>query len=161
MCNSGAAKGSYEIKGGEEMRKGYKVAIGLWVVVISFIGLVMLLGKSEVESPKTQKPKVEETGYFDLAMTLNWDGYVFTLVNNSGRDWTDITFEINEGLIASGYIMKVKRIAAGSKVTLRAKQFAKPDGLIFNPATHKPTKFSVLCDVEGSSKKGFWLGSLG
>ena len=138
--------------------------IGCGLVIVVCIVAVLVAELSDRKEPgkvRVKAPKVEESGYFDLDMTLNWDGYVFTLVNKSGRDWTNVELEINEPLLTRGYIMKVQKIAAGSKVTLRARQFAKPDGTIFNPATTKPQKVSVLCDVEGTSQKGFWLGSFG
>ena len=109
--------------------------------------------------PPKPKSEVKDTGaFFDLAMTLEWDGYVFTLANKTNRVWTNVEFEINEPLLTRGYIMRVSRVGPTSKITLRARQFCKPDGTIFNPQTTRPVKFSVLCDVEGSNKKGFWLG---
>jgi len=97
---------------------------------------------------------------------LDWDGSAFRLTNKTNRTWTNVELEINKyfttsGEIADGYKMTVKRIEAGSRVTLNARQFVKDDGLIFNLTTHRPTKFFVLCDVEGSDKKGFWIGTLG
>lgn len=121
--------------------------------------------KKKAPAPKPRPkpaPKVEDTGtFFDLDLTLNWDGYNFILVNKSGRDWTNVEVEINAGLIASGYKMRVARIARDSKVTLRARNFTKSDGLMFNPQTHRPQKVSVMCDVAGSTKKGWWIGQFG
>jgi hypothetical protein len=80
----------------------------------------------------------------DINARVSFNGTQFAITNLETRAWTNVRFEVNPGLISSGYTLKVQRVEAGATHTVGAAQFANSAGERFNPFTHKPLEFSIL-----------------
>lgn len=114
------------------------------------IGLIVALQSDQGKKPSSRT----SAAIIDLEASVRFDGSWFIVQNKDNFDWTNVTLEVNRGLFAKGYVLKVTRIEAGYIYTLGASQFARGDGTHLNPSTTKPRKFSIWCDVPGG--KGFW-----
>lgn len=152
--------------GGEEMRLKKREKPWNWlgpvIIVMAFICLCLVVGGLMGGEKKTRRAakQTQDSGvYVDLDAALSWDGRAFTVTNKGRADWTSIMIEINAPLLGSGYRARVSRIGIGRSITVKPSSFAKPDGTIFNPRTHRPNQVTILCTIRG--KKGFWLGTLG
>lgn len=142
-------------------KKGCLTAFG---VVFLIIVVAVIIGSMSEDEKKpiptkteTQTEQKTPSGSSDKYSTIinaevKFDGTQFTITNNDYSDWTNVKFEINSGLLSSGYILREKRIRAQSAYTVGALQFAKPGGERFNPFTMKPQSMFIICD------QGNWNG---
>ena len=79
-----------------------------------------------------------------IAASVSFTGTQFTITNHEDQDWVNVRFELNPGLISSGYTLKVQLIEAGTTYTVGAMQFANSKGERFNPYQMKPQKFNIV-----------------
>lgn len=93
---------------------------------------------------KAAKAKAPVLADVDAGMLFT--GTQFVITNKNSYDWTKVKMHLNVGLLSSGYVLRVERLAAGETYTVGAAQFAKADGERFDPLTHKPQDFMIDCD---------------
>jgi len=144
------------------------VAVGVVVV----IAVIMCTGDNDDSGPgpsassgtTTTTTSSREDEPRDINATVSFDGTQFTIANREGQDWVNVRFEVNPGLISSGYTLKVQRIEANTIYTVGAMRFTNADGERFNPFTHKPQSFNIIdfsttwpdqYDIEGFSSYGW------
>lgn len=132
-----------------------KKAVCLTVVGAVFLLFIAIGIIIALQSDRGKKSSSRTSAaIIDLEASVRFDGIQFVLQNKNSFDWTNIKLEVNRGLFAGGYALKVRHMEAGYIYTLEASQFAKSDGTHLNPFTVKPQKFSIWCDVPRG--KGFW-----
>jgi hypothetical protein len=141
----------------------------VWIVVVGgLLILPMLSGcdsHTEVSSSTTeQTSEDQESEPRDIQATVSFDGEQFIITNLEDEPWINVRFEVNPGLLSSGYTLKVHRIEAKTTYTVGAMQFVNAKGERFNPFTHKPQSFHILdfgttwpeqYDVEGMGMYGW------
>ena len=150
-----------------EKRKSSPLAQVLAVVVVVVIAIYLITtcnrdhdtsNTSTRTTPTTTSVAKSEAR--DIRASVSFDGSQFTITNEESRDWVNVRFEINPGLISSGYTLKVQRVEANTTYTVGAMQFTNADGERFNPFTHKPQSFNIIdfsttwpdqYDIEGFS----------
>lgn len=121
-------------------------------VFLLFIAIGLIIAFQSEQNKKSSSRT--SAALIDLEASAKFDGIQFVLQNKNSFDWTNIKLEVNRGLFAGGYVLKVTHMEAGYIYTLGASQFAKGDGTRLNPLKVKPQKFSIWCDVPKG--KGFW-----
>lgn len=97
--------------------------------------------KSPSTTTTTTTPREEPR---DIKASVSFTGTQFVITNRESKDWVNVRFEINPGLLSSGYTLKVRRIEAGTTYTVGALQFANSKGERFNPLLQKPKEFHIL-----------------
>ncbi len=143
-----------EKKEKKSKKKGCLVAFGIVFVIIVVAVAIALVSEEEEKSTETGKTSVtEEAPKAEiLKAEIRFDGSQFIITNNDNFDWTDVKFQLNEGIIRAGYRLNTDRVKAGHIYTVGVLQFAKPDGTRFNPITTKPQSMFIFCD------QGSWNG---
>ena len=97
------------------------------------------------EASKTRSPEASYSTP-DLK-TRVWDmGTYFKVQNRDSFTWTNVKLELNSGLIAGGYTVKVGNISSGAMVKVGAARFTKSNGERFNPSMYEPINFGIWCD---------------
>ena len=141
-------------KKGKGKKKGCLVAFGFTFIIIVAVVVIALVSEEEKKSTETGKtPVTEEAPKAEvLKAEIRFDGSQFIITNNDNFDWTDVKFQLNEGIIRAGYRLNTDRVEAGHIYTVGVLQFAKPDGTRFNPITMKPQSMFIFCD------QGSWNG---
>lgn len=132
-------------------KAGCLTVLGIFLFIVVIAAIIALAPEE-----KSKKPSRAPSATVDLEARVRFDGSQFIITNGNSFDWTSAKMEVNSGLLAGGYILKVKRLEAGHTYTVGALQFAKSDGTRLNPFKTKPQKFSIWCDVPKG--KGFWYG---
>lgn len=139
-------------KAKKELDEKTKKRIGIGCAVVVAIAVIgMMIG---VLSPGSDTE--DTSSMLDLEASVIFDGAQFIITNNNSYNWTNIKFEVNSGLLTSGYIFRTSLMEAGNMYTVGAMQFAKTDGERLNPFTHKVQSISIWCDTP--SGNGFWYG---
>ncbi len=124
--------------------------VGAVFLLFFAIGLIIALHSDQDRKSSSRT----SAAIIDLEASIKFDGIQFVLQNQDSFDWTNVKLEVNRGLFARGYVLKVTRMEAGYIYTLGASQFAKGNGTRLNPIKVVPGKFSIWCDVPGG--RGFW-----
>ena len=104
-----------------------------------------------------QRQEEVSTKYMQLKAFVSFDDGQFKITNNDNFNWHNVEFELNGGIIKSGYKLRATIIEANSIYTVGAMQFTKKDGTRFDPFTHKPQKFNIWCDT--STGKGCYYAA--
>jgi len=96
--------------------------------------------------PEPTTPPEQETipEVRQIKASVSFTGTQFVITNHEDHDWVNVRFELNPGLISSGYTLKVRLIEAGTTYTVGAMQFANSKGERFNPYQMKPQKFNIV-----------------
>jgi len=96
--------------------------------------------------PEPTTPPEQETipEVRQIKASVSFTGTQFVITNYEDHDWVNVRFELNPGLISSGYTLKVRLIEAGTTYTVGAMQFANSKGERFNPYQMKPQKFNIV-----------------
>lgn len=103
---------------------------------------------------KTSSPKIKTQVERKIHASVSFNGTQFIITNNDSFDWTNVKFELNAGILKSGYILRENRIKSGHTYTVGALQFAKSGGERFNPFTMKPQSMFIFAD-EGNCELGW------
>lgn len=117
----------------------------------------MAVGSSDNGGGGSSSSSSSSSSTVDLSASVRFTDTQFVIQNKDSFDWANVKLEVNSKTFSSGYVLKSGRMAAGETYTVGAMQFAKSDGLKFNPFTHKPLNFSIRCDTPKG--KGFYYGS--
>jgi len=122
------------------MKKALLALLGL-ALLLSFCGAALFVGE-------ISKPESSEASYSTPDLnTRVWDmGTYFKVQNRDSFTWTNVRLELNSGLIAGGYTVKVGNISSGAMLKVGAARFTKSSGQRFNPFTHEPVIFGIWCD---------------
>ena len=145
--------------------------VGLVVLAVAVVAsIAMCTGNNNDREPSPRTTSTSTTTSSqqneprDINASVRFDGSQFTITNNEDRDWVNVRFEVNPGLISSGYTLKVQRVEANTTYTVGAMQFTKADGERFNPFTHRPQTFNIIdfstawpsqYDIEGFASFGW------
>ena len=158
------AEGETYALNGTAQSRGYAPINPIWrdnpeipgakVSISPLIQLALSLGTAPVPeqtSPRVTsgntapKPQADTTPKVrQIAASVSFTGTQFAITNREDHDWVNVRFELNPGLISSGYTLKVQLIEAGTTYTVGAMQFANSKGERFNPYQMKPQKFNIV-----------------
>ena len=129
------------------MKKASLTILGLALVislcgVLSFASMVATGGSASGDSGShgsgSRTPDLE---------TRVWDMGTYIKIQNRGAvTWTNVKLELNSGLIADGYTVRVGDIGPGRSVEVGMARFAKSNGERFNPRALIPINFGIWCD---------------
>lgn len=132
------------------------------VVIFAIVVLSMCINKDESDTKEVARSETAKTASVpsssgrepststardeprDIKASVSFDGAQFKITNRESRAWTNVRFEINPGILSSGYTLKVARIETGATYTVGAMQFANSKGERFNPFQQKPKEFHIL-----------------
>lgn len=126
------------------------------VVLLVFIGLVVLV-IIMLDSQSSDKGD-RKASIANLKAEVSFTGAKFVIINNDASDWTNVKMEINGGLVRGGYTLEHPIMKAGQTYTVGVMQFAKSDGMRFNPNTMKVNKFNIYSRDYRGIAKGLWAG---
>lgn len=101
-------------------------------------------GTTTIPAPTTPSEQKTIPEVRQIAASVSFTGRQFIITNREDHDWANVRFELNPGLISSGYTLKVQLIEAGTTYTVGAMQFANLKGERFNPYQMKPQKFNIV-----------------
>lgn len=90
----------------------------------------------------------------ELKASVRFTGTQFEITNDDDVDWLDVQLTVNDN-----YALKPGRIDARSQVKIGAMQFAKADGVRFNPFTMKPQRFRIMAYQSGSDSRSMYVAS--
>ncbi len=92
----------------------------------------------------------------ELDASVAYNMVAFQVTNNEGYNWTDCRFEINGGVISSGYEYKTSSgIKAKDVLTIPFSEFTK-DGERFNFFEQKPEKLFVACNTSKQHRSNYF-----
>jgi len=132
---------------------GAKKKTPWWALILAVAFVVIFLNmcdrEQETPSTTTRSPSTTTTTTSrqeprNIKASVSFTGTQFVITNRESRDWINVRFEVNPGLLSSGYTLKVRKVEAGSAYTVGAMQFANSKGERFNPLLQKPKEFHVL-----------------
>lgn len=86
-----------------------------------------------------------------LRATVTFTGSQFKIANVGTVDWTNVKFDLNGGLISSGYVLRLAELKAASEYTVGAMQFADSSGNRFNPFQVKPQQMTISATLPSGS----------
>jgi hypothetical protein len=92
---------------------------------------------------------LKESASGRLLATASFDGTQFEIANTGSLDWTDVKFDVNGGVLSSGYVFRLKGLKARSVYTVGAMQFADSNGNRFNPLQMKPQTLTISATLPG------------
>jgi hypothetical protein len=118
------------------------LVVGLVAVVLVVIVIAMV---ATCRSPSRS---------IGLNAQVTFDGTQFIISNKNDFDWTNVTLEVNGGVVFPGFSCSIPKIAAEKTYTVLADRFFKPDGSQFDPTTTKIQRFTIACDAP--NKSGSW-----
>ena len=87
--------------------------------------------------------------YRDINAIVAFTGTQFEITNNTPYGWRNVELTVNKK-----YILRINLMKAKETYTVGAMQFTKKDGSRFNPFTHAPLTFQIVCDFAGG--RGFY-----
>jgi len=140
-------------------RKGFQIFLAVFGVLILFSIIAQFLpsepkvsdSKTPLTTPTTTRTPSTTTATTtsreeprNIKASVSFTGTQFVITNHESRDWINVRFEVNPGLLSSGYTLKVRKVEAGSTYTAGAMQFANSKGERFNPFLQKPKEFHIL-----------------
>ena len=129
------------------------------IVIIVVIGIFAGWFSSGDETKSTSSTSTSSSTY-DLKASVRFTGTQFIITNNDNFDWTNVKFEVNSGILKSGFVLRIDRLRSGETYTAGAMQFAKGDGTRFNPISLKTQNFYIWCDTPlYNQPHGSWYGS--
>ena len=73
----------------------------------------------------------------------------------SEDSWRGCRFDLNPGVIRSGYTTDVEVLAAGETILIEWGRLTNRDSERFNPQTHAPEALSISCDEGEEGQTGF------
>jgi hypothetical protein len=92
----------------------------------------------------------------ELDANVAYNAVAFQVTNNEDYNWTDCRFEINGGMVSSGYEYKTSTgIKAKDALTIPFSEFTK-DGERFNFFTQKPEKLFVSCNTNKQHRSNYF-----
>jgi len=92
----------------------------------------------------------------ELDGSVAYNMVAFQISNNEDYNWTDCRFEINSGIISSGYEYKTSSgIKANDKLVIPFSEFTK-GGERFNFLTQKPEKIFIACETNGQHRTNYF-----
>jgi hypothetical protein len=94
-----------------------------------------------------QRPPATEV----LPAVMRFTGEAFTVRNTGSEPWTNIKLEINGSVDGYEYFYRGSVVVNG-ELAVKALDFAKRDGSLFNPYLMKPEQFAVYADVKGGRR---------
>ena len=131
-------------------------AVGALIVIIAIVAFCGLSGWCSNGSDDSGTGSTEET-----TVTLNAAARVsstqFIITNNDSWNWTNVTIELNSGLLRGGYKYRANTIEHGKSITVGLANFAKNNGERFNPFSIKAQNVTITCDAP-NDKSGFYYG---
>ena len=107
-----------------------------WTRILLIAGAVILL--AIIANTVATGP--QDVAGADIEVT----GLGVTIYNNSSEAWQNICLEINSG----AYTCRVRQLDAGSSYYVGLLNFADKNGQVFNPLTHKVTRFAIRIYAE-------------
>ena len=123
----------------KKKRKGWMVVLG-----IVFLLIIIVAGIGIIVSDSETKTEISQTKTLNAGITF--DGIQFIITNKDNYAWTAVKFMLNSGIISGGYVLRHSRIEAKTTYTVGTLQFARSDGMRFNPNTMKPQSIVILAD---------------
>lgn len=92
----------------------------------------------------------------ELDGSVAYNAVAFQVSNNEDYGWINCRFEINGGIISSGYEYKTSSgIKAKDNLVIPFSEFTK-DGERFNFYTQKPEKLFIACDTNGQHRTNYF-----
>jgi len=92
----------------------------------------------------------------ELDGSVAYNMVAFQISNDEDYNWTDCRFEINSGIISSGYEYKTSSgIKANDKLVIPFSEFTK-GGERFNFLTQKPEKIFIACETNGQHRTNYF-----
>jgi cytoplasmic iron level regulating protein YaaA (DUF328/UPF0246 family) len=86
-----------------------------------------------------------------LQATVSFDGTQFKIANVGSVDWKNVKFDLNGGLITSGYVLRLGELKAMNDYTVGAMQFTNSSGTRFNPFQMKPLQMAITATLPTGS----------
>lgn len=92
----------------------------------------------------------------DLDGSVAYNAIAFQISNNEDYNWTNCRFEINAGIISSGYEYETSSgIKAKDKLVIPFSEFTKGSER-FNFFTQKPEKLFIACNTNGQHRTSYF-----
>ena len=129
------------------------IAAGI-IVIIILVGIVFFYDTSG-RKHMSIFDNPDQSSTVRLRAEVTFPGARFVISNNDSFDWRNVKLEIMPESTEDRFNLRVPNISAGETYTVDAAEFAKEDGIRFDPYTMKPKKFWILCDAP-AKKSGFY-----
>jgi hypothetical protein len=89
----------------------------------------------------------------EITPAVTGSGLELTVTNGDAFDWTNVQLELN-----TVFRYETAAIHAGESLHIQLQDFAKLDGIKFDPLTEKPGQLRIVCDTPDG--KAEWLGGM-
>jgi hypothetical protein len=148
--------------------KGLKWTVSIVMGLFILMGIGVAMTPTEPTTTPAPSPAVASTVPVatpaspsptenELDASVRFNELAFQITNNESRIWNGCKFEINPGILKSGYIYRVESFPANDAIIIPFKEFTKGDGTRFNNYETKAQSISIYCtDVEGQSGHAYY-----
>ena len=118
------------------------------IAILILIYVVLFHGEpSGRQSPAVMGPMKSST--IRLNAKVTFAGSQLVISNNDAFEWENVRLEITSGLFRDSFSLSVPKLYAGQTYAIKADEFLRKDGARFDPASARPWKFSIYCDIPG------------
>lgn len=149
-----------------DSKKALSIITLIVLIVLILIGIYNIMSISEngtgwgknnrfIKEDKKDSSKYE---VIDINAWIKFDGINLTVENLDNFDWYNVIIRINPGFFKSGYVHKISKISSTEKVKIPINEFAKSDGLRFNPLITKIMNIEITCKTE-NGRDGIFIFS--
>ncbi|HEV2350832.1 MAG TPA: hypothetical protein VG028_13405 [Terriglobia bacterium] len=124
----------------------------VWIFLLGFIGLIIYEVNSEKGNSPPEQVPVPQHKLADADIQVG--SYELEIANADTNDWPPLIIYLN-GSPPWAFHATIPSLAAGQKINVSLRSFAKDDGLRFDPSNYKVTELWIGGGSYDFRKYGF------